>query len=163
MSTKNARALIADSGRAGRQRRGAADYHAQHRSGGKPSHLGKRNRGYAETLHGRQSDHALRTVHGLLPRQGRNTGDSESGGRHRARHLRRFPEGTTPAMISRERNLTGVPCSPRRSLLSEKKEAIAKAQKKTARRRTSTVENAQTNQIYKGTPSGKKRTARIIF
>ena len=66
-------------------------------------------------------------------------------------------------MISRERHLTGVPCSSRRSLLSEKKEAIAKAQKKTARRRTSTVENAQTNQIYKGRPSSKKRTARIIF
>ena len=69
---------------------------------------------------------------------------------------------TLPA-ISKRKEYSVEVCFDRRSLLSEKKEAIAKAQKKTARRRTSTVENAQTNQVYKGTRSSKKRTARIIF
>ena len=77
--------------------------------------------------------------------------------------FRRFLDSATLVMISRELNLAGVPCPSRNNLLSENRAEIAKAQKKTARRRRSTVENAQTNQIYKGTPSSKKRTARIIF
>ena len=45
--------------------------------------------------------------------------------------FRRFLEGATPAMISRELNLSGIPCPSRKSLLSENEAEIAKARKKT--------------------------------
>ena len=61
-----------------------------------------------------------------------------------------FLEGATPAMISRELNLAGVPCPSRKSLLSENEAEIAKARKKTSRWGTSTVENILTNEKYKG-------------
>ena len=64
--------------------------------------------------------------------------------------FRRFLEGATPAMISRELNLAGVPCPSRKSLLSENEAEIAKARKKTSRWGTSTVENILTNEKYKG-------------
>ena len=64
--------------------------------------------------------------------------------------FRRFLEGATPAMISRELNLAGIPCPSRKSLLSENEEAIAKARKKTSRWSTSTVENILANEKYKG-------------
>ena len=64
--------------------------------------------------------------------------------------FRRFLEGATPAMISRELNLSGVPCPSRKSLLSENKVEIAKARKKTSRWGTSTVENILANEKYKG-------------
>ena len=64
--------------------------------------------------------------------------------------FRRFLEGATPAMISRELNLAGIPCPSRKSLLSENEEAIAKARKKTSRWGTSTVENILANEKYKG-------------
>ena len=64
--------------------------------------------------------------------------------------FRRFLEGATPAMISRELNLAGVPCPSRKSLLSENEAEIAKARKKTSRWGTSTVENILANEKYKG-------------
>ena len=64
--------------------------------------------------------------------------------------FRRFLEGATPAMISRELNLAGVPCPSRKSLLSENEEAIAIVRKKTSRWGTSTVENILANEKYKG-------------
>ena len=64
--------------------------------------------------------------------------------------FRRFLEGATQAMISRELNLAGVPCPSRKSLLSENEAEIAKARKKTSRWGTSTVENILTNEKYKG-------------
>ena len=64
--------------------------------------------------------------------------------------FRSFLEGATPAMISRELNLAGIPCPSRKSLLSENEEAIAKARKKTSRWGTSTVENILANEKYKG-------------
>ena len=64
--------------------------------------------------------------------------------------FRRFLEGATPAMISRELNLAGVPCPSRKSLLSENEAEIAKARKKTSRWGTSTVENILVNEKYKG-------------
>ena len=47
--------------------------------------------------------------------------------------FRRFLEGATPAMISRELNLAGILCPSRKSLLSENEAEIAKARKKTSR------------------------------
>lgn len=64
--------------------------------------------------------------------------------------FRRFLEGATPAMISRELNLSGIPCPSRKSLLSENEAEIAKARKKTSRWGTSTVENILANEKYKG-------------
>ena len=64
--------------------------------------------------------------------------------------FRRFLEGATPAMISRELNLAGIPCPSRKSLLSENEAEVAKARKKTSRWGTSTVENILTNEKYKG-------------
>ena len=64
--------------------------------------------------------------------------------------FRRFLEGATPAMISRELNLAGIPCPSRKSLLSENEAEIAKARKKTSRWGTSTVENILANEKYKG-------------
>ena len=81
---------------AGRQGRGAADHHVQHRAGRKPQYFRKRDLGDAEALRGRQGDHALRTIYGLSPRQGRNTGGCGSGGGHRARHLPALSGGRDP-------------------------------------------------------------------
>ena len=64
--------------------------------------------------------------------------------------FRRFLEGATPAMISRELNLAGIPCPSRKSLLSENEAEIAKARKRTSRWGTSTVENILANEKYKG-------------
>ena len=64
--------------------------------------------------------------------------------------FRRFLEGATPAMISRELNLSGIPCPSRKNLLSENEAEIAKARKKTSRWGTSTVENILANEKYKG-------------
>ena len=64
--------------------------------------------------------------------------------------FRRFLEGATPAMTSRELNLSGIPCPSRKSLLSENEAEIAKARKKTSRWGTSTVENILANEKYKG-------------
>ena len=64
--------------------------------------------------------------------------------------FRRFLEGATPAMISRELNLSGIPCPSRKSLLSENEAEIAKVRKKTSRWGTSTVENILANEKYKG-------------
>ena len=64
--------------------------------------------------------------------------------------FRRFLEGATPAMISRELNLSGIPCPSRKSLLSENEAEIAKARKRTSRWGTSTVENILANEKYKG-------------
>ena len=64
--------------------------------------------------------------------------------------FRRFLEGASPAMISRELNLAGIPCPSRKSLLSENEAEIAKARKKTSRWGTSTVENILANEKYKG-------------
>lgn len=52
--------------------------------------------GDAQALRGRQGDHALRTVYGLSPRQGRNAGGCGSGGGHRAHHLPAFSGGRNP-------------------------------------------------------------------
>ena len=64
--------------------------------------------------------------------------------------FRRFLEGATPAMTSRELNLSGIPCPSRKSLLSENEAEIAKVRKKTSRWGTSTVENILANEKYKG-------------
>ena len=71
--------------------------------------------------------------------------------------FRRFLEGATPAMISRELNLAGVPCPSRKSLLSENEAEVAKARKKTSRWGKAFWPTRNT----RATPSCKRRTARI--
>jgi len=64
--------------------------------------------------------------------------------------FRRFLEGATPAIISRELNAADIPCPSRRSLLGENEIEAAKARKKTARWSPSTIESILTNEKYKG-------------
>ena len=71
-------------------------HHVQHCTGGKPQYFGKRDLGDAQALRGRQGDHALRTVHGLSPWQGRNAGGCGSGGGNRAHHLPKLSGGRDP-------------------------------------------------------------------